>query len=115
MEKLEIVEVSRIRGTTLIKLILLGFTTGFSLLVCIFGFFAFLGFEVLHYNEQYITGFKALITLPFSVFIGFILALFSSFFTYIGLRLYSLFRGISIEYILGEETDQEIIHGDVED
>jgi len=100
MKNTEKLEVARVRGASIVKLIVLGSVIGCSLITTIFGVAALFGAEVVQWNEQYVTGIKGLIASPFiGAFIGVLFGLFSSVFTYVGLRVYSLFQGVSLEYV----------------
>ena len=92
--------VKRIRGGSIFKFILLGSIIGFILFTTFLGIFALMGFEILKWNDEYITGIKGLIASPFlGAFLGVIFGLFNSIIIYIGLLVYSRFKDISIEYI----------------
>jgi len=100
MLQTEVLIAQRLRGGTIIKTILIGNTIGCSLLVSIAGVFALFGAESIQWNEQYVTGIKGFIASPFiGAFIGFLFGLFTAFFTYIGLRVLSLFRPLTVEYV----------------
>ncbi|MCX4186646.1 hypothetical protein [Methylophaga sp. OBS4] len=100
MRNTETLHIARIRGASIVKLILLGSTIGWALLTSIFGIAALFGVEVVQWNDQYVTGIKGLIVSPFiGAIVGVLFGLFSAIFTYVGLRIYSLFRGFSVEYI----------------
>lgn len=100
MKNTETLEVDRIRGASVVKLILLGSTIGCALITSVFGIAALFGVEVVQWNEEYVTGIKGLVASPFiGAFVGFLFGLFSAVFTYLGLRFYSLFHGVSLEYV----------------
>lgn len=100
MKNTEILQVARLRGASIVKLIVLGSVIGCTLISSTFGIAALFGAEVVQWNEQYVTGIKGLIASPFiGSFIGVLFGLFSAAFTYVGLRFYSLFRGVSLEYV----------------
>jgi hypothetical protein len=100
MKNTKTLDVDRIRGASVIKLILLGSTTSWILVTSVCGVAALFGAEVIQWNGQYVTGMKGLIASPFiGAFVGILFGLFSAAFTYLGLRFYSLFRGISVEYV----------------
>lgn len=105
MKNTETLVVSRVRGSSIVKLIVLGSVVGCSAITTLFGIAALFGAEVLQWNGQYVTGIKALITSPFmGAFFGVVFGLFSSIFTYVGLRVYSLFRGLSVEYVPAQSS-----------
>lgn len=94
------ITVKRIRGGSIIKTILIGSVIGCAIITTIFGLFSLFDAEVVKWNGEYVTGIKGLVAAPFiGMFIGGIFGLFTSFFVYIGLRIYALFNDISIEYI----------------
>lgn len=100
MKKTETLDVARVRGATLAKLIILGSIVGCTLITTLFGVAALVGVEVIHFNNQYVTGAKGLVGAPFiGAFVGVGFGLFSFFFIYIGLRFYSFFRSITLEYV----------------
>jgi len=105
MTETELITVKRIRGGSIIKVILIGSVIGCAIVTTVFGFFALFGAEVVKWNDQYITGIKGFIASPFiGLFIGGVFGLFTSFFVYIGLRIYALFNDISIEYIPSNQS-----------
>lgn len=100
MDNNKTLKIARLRGSSIVKLIMLGSVIGFTLFTSVFGIAALFGVEVLQWNGQYVTGVNALLAAPFiGAFIGTILGLMSATFTYVGLRFYSVFRGISLEYV----------------
>lgn len=100
MKNTETLEVARVRGASIVKLIVLGSVIGCTLITSVLGFAALFGAEVLQWNKQYVTGIKGLLASPFiGAFVGVLFGLFSATFTYVGLRFYSLFRGVSLEYV----------------
>lgn len=100
MNNTETLHVGRLRGASIVKLIVLGSVIGCTLIVTIFGIAALFGAEVVKWNGRYVTGISGLLASPFiGAFLGTVFGLFSSVFTYVGLRFYSLFRGMSLEYV----------------
>lgn len=100
MKQTETLEVSRLRGATIFKLIILGSVVGCTLITTIFGVAGIFGVEAIQWNGQYLTGLKGLFASPFiGAFIGVIFGMVTAVSTYVGLRVFSLFRGISIEYV----------------
>jgi len=94
------ITVRRIRGGSLVKLILFGSMIGGAAVMTVFGFFGLFGAEIIMWNDHYVTGVKGFLASPFmGLFGGGIMGLMSSFFIYIGLRIYSFFRPLEIEYI----------------
>lgn len=107
MKQTETLEVSRLRGATITKLIVLGSVIGGTLITTAFGVVGLFGVELFQWNGQYLTGLKGLIASPFiGAFIGLIFGMVTTVMTYVGLRFFSLFRGISIEYVpAGQQLD----------
>lgn len=100
MKQTKTMEVARLRGATIAKLIILGSVIGCTLLTTAFGIAGLFGAETVQWNGQYVTGLNGLIASPFiGAFIGIIFGMFTAAMTYVGLRVFSLFRGISIEYV----------------
>ncbi|MEH6591936.1 MAG: hypothetical protein V7746_16865 [Halioglobus sp.] len=96
----ETLEVKRLRGTTVVKLILIGNCVGFTLIFAIFGLMASFGLNALKWNGEYITGPVAILAGPLiGLFLGAFLGLFQGAFTYLGLRVYARFRSTELEYI----------------
>jgi len=100
MDTTETLVVQRLKLGTVFKIILTGNIFGFAIVTTVIGIFSLFGAGVIKWNEQYITGFKGLIASPFiGIFVGLIIGLFTALFTYVGLRLYAMFKPIAIEYI----------------
>ena len=100
MNMTESIKTKRVRGTSILKLIVIGCAFGCATITTIFGILSLFGANVVQFNGQYITGVKGFLASPFiGLFAGVFLGLFTSFFVYIGSRIYSLFRNIEIEYI----------------
>jgi hypothetical protein len=107
MKNTETLEVARLRGASIFKLIVLGSAIGCALITLVFGFAALFGIGAVQLNAQYVTGIRGLLVSPFiGAFVGLIFGLFSAVFTYVGLRFYSLFRGLSLEYVPSENQIQ---------
>jgi hypothetical protein len=110
MENTETLDAARVRGTSIVKLVVLGSVVGFSLITTIFGVAALFGAEVVQWNGVYLKGVKGFIASPFiGAFIGILFGLFSAFFIYVGLRFYALFSGISVEYVPSNSQVQSAI------
>jgi len=102
----ESLKIKRLRGASIFKIIVFGSALGCAVISTIFGIFALFGAEVVQWNEQYVTGIKGFLASPFlGLFAGGFLGLFASFFVYIGLRAYSMFRNIVIEYIPSDQAE----------
>ncbi|HET7370909.1 MAG TPA: hypothetical protein VFK45_08730 [Gammaproteobacteria bacterium] len=100
MNKTETIVAARIRGATVIKLIVLGSTLGYTIIGLLCGIASLFGVEILQWNDEYVTGVTGFVASPFiGAFIGLIFGLFSAAFTYLGLRTYAFFRAVSVEYI----------------
>ena len=99
--------VARLRGATLFKLILLGSTIGGTLITFALGFFALFGVEILYWNGRPVTGITGLVSSPFlGAFLGFLLGVFCAAFSYVGLRVYALFRNVTLEYVVAGEAGE---------
>jgi presenilin-like A22 family membrane protease len=105
MKRTETLLVSRVRGASLVKLIVLGYVIGSTFITSIFGIAALFGVEILQWNEQYVTGIKGLIASPFiGAVLGLFFGLFAVLFVYIGLKIYSFFRDLTLEYVPSKVT-----------
>ncbi|MBT8440654.1 MAG: hypothetical protein KJO91_13050 [Gammaproteobacteria bacterium] len=102
----ESLKVKRIRGASIFKIIVFGSALGCAVISTFFGIFALFGAEVVQWNEQYVTGIKGFLVSPFvGLFAGGFFGLFTSLFVYIGLRVYSMFRGMIIEYLPSDRIE----------
>lgn len=100
MKQTETLDVSRLRGATIAKLIILGSVIGCTLITTVFGIAGLFGAETVQWNGQYLTGLKGMLASPFvGAFIGIIFGMFTASLAYIGLRVFSLFSDVSIEYV----------------
>ncbi|MDQ2077738.1 GNAT family N-acetyltransferase [Marinimicrobium sp. ABcell2] len=107
MNRTAILDIARMRGASIFKLTLMGSVMGCTLIMSVFGVGALFGLEILQWNEQYVTGIKGLVASPFiGAFVGLLFGVFSAVFVYVGLRFYSLFSGISLEYIPSNHDNQ---------
>ena len=96
----KVLKVKRLRGASIFKLIVTGNTIGFGLLCAVFSVPASFGVEVLKWNDQFITGPIALVAGPaIGAFLGLFFGLLVAVFVYVGLRIYSRFRSLELEYI----------------
>lgn len=94
----------RLRGSSVFKLILIGNVIGFTLFCGILSIPALFGAEILFWNGEYITGPLALLVGPaMGVLAGVLLGLFLGFFTYAGLRVFSFFTLLELEYVPADE------------
>jgi len=94
------IRVKRLRGSSIFKLCLIGSVIGFTVLCIVFSGPAYFGVEILSWNNEYITGPIVIIAGPLlGVFIGVLFGLFLGLFTYAGLRVYSCFRVLELEYV----------------
>jgi len=94
-----IVRVKKVSAGTVYKLMAIGLSVGFFPIFIIFGIMAANGMDVLTWNEQSVTGIKALIvgplmglmmTLLFTAFLGSVTAF--------GLWIYSFIKPLNIKY-----------------
>lgn len=96
----ETLQVKRLRGSTIIKLVLIGNIVAFTLLCGVLSIPAAFGLDTLKWNGAYITGAVALIAGPLlGMLVGLLYGLFMGTFTYIGLRVYARFRTLELEYV----------------
>lgn len=96
----ESLTVRRLRAASIVKLILIGSVLGFIALCMLLSVPASVGVSVLKWNGEYVTGFGALLAGPFiGAFVGLFLGLFLAVPVYLGLRIYSLFAGLELEYL----------------
>jgi len=92
--------VKRLRGSSIFKLCLLGSVIGLTLLCIAFSIPAFFGVEIMSWNNKYITGPIAIVAGPLmGIFFGLIFGLLLGLFTYVGLRVYSYFKVLELEYV----------------
>lgn len=106
MKQTQTLEVSRLRGASIVKLAILGTVIGCTLVTTIFGIVGLFGLETVQWNGQYLTGLKGVVASPFvGAFIGIIFGMVFAVLAYIGLRVYSLFGGLTIEYVPGGEQE----------
>lgn len=100
MKPTETLEVSRLRGATIIKLVVIGSVIGSILIMTLLGIIGLFGGETMQWNGEKVTGPKSVIAAPFiGAFMGLVFGLCTAIPTYLGLRFFSLFSGISIEYV----------------
>lgn len=102
------IKVAKVRAGTVYKLIGIGLTAGFVPLFVLFGVLAAAGMSTLTWNEQPVTGLKALYIGPLMGL--FMAALFTAIIgsvTALGLWLYSFFKPLNIEYQVIEESSSE--------
>ncbi len=98
--KTESLEIARLRGASIFKIVLLGSIIGWTVFTSLFGVAALFGAEAVKWNEEYVTGAKGFLASPFiGAFIGICFGLVSAIAIYIGLRIYSMFQGLTLEYI----------------
>jgi hypothetical protein len=97
--------VKRLRGASIFKVILIGNVMSLTLLCGVCSVPAVFGVEILSWNDEYITGPLALVLGPLmGVLAGVLLGLFWGLFTYAGLRIFSLFQSLELEYVPVEEA-----------
>ncbi len=102
----ESLKVKRLRGASIFKIIVVGSAVGCAVISTVFGVFALFGAEVVQWNEQYVTGIEGFLASPFiGLFAGAFFGLFTFLFVYVGLRVYSMFGDIVIEYLQSDQTD----------
>jgi hypothetical protein len=107
MTKTSTMQVQRVRGATIVKMVLLGYVVSCTALTTICGVFAAFGTEILRMNGRYLTGISGLVAAPFTgLFIGLIFGLFSAVLVYLGLRLYAFAKPITIEFVALEERGE---------
>jgi hypothetical protein len=102
--KVPAIEVAKVRAKTIYKLIGIGLTAGFLPLFVLFGVLAAAGMSTLTWNEQPVTGLKALYIGPLmGLFMAAVFTAVIGSVTAFGLWLYSLFKPLSIEYKSNED------------
>ena len=104
MQQTSYITAKRIRGASIFKLCLLGNVVVFTLFFVLAGLLALFDIDILKWQGGYVTGFKALIVAPLAgVLMGVFYGLLAAVFTYVGLRIYSFFRPVVVEYIDAED------------
>ena len=93
------VQISKISAGSVYKLIAIGLTVGFLPLFIIFGIMGAFGMEALTWNEESVTGLKALIVGPLmAVFMSLIFTAIIGSITVFGLWIFSFIKPLEIEY-----------------
>ena len=96
---LKTVQISKISAGSVYKLIAIGLTVGFLPLFIIFGIMGAFGMEALTWNEESVTGLKALIVGPLmAVFMSLIFTAIIGSITVFGLWIFSFIKPLEIEY-----------------
>ena len=112
---MDTLRVRRLRGATIFRLVLVGNILGMAATCTILAVPASLGTHVLKWNGEHVTGAMALLAGPFTgAFVGLILGLFTVLPVYVGLRLYSLWQGLDLEYVPLETKDEAAVSGRVD-
>ncbi len=97
---MESLEIKKLSAGSVYKLIFIGSLLGMVLITFFFGVLGVMGLETVSWNEQPVTGFKALLVAPM---IGVMMsALFTALFgsvTVLGLWLYAFYRPITLHII----------------
>ncbi|WP_125180461.1 hypothetical protein [Thiohalobacter thiocyanaticus] len=102
------IKVAKVRAGTVYKLIGIGLTAGFIPLFVLFGVLAATGTSTLTWNEQPVTGLKALYIGPLmGLFMAAIFTALVGSVTAFGLWLYSFFKPLNIEYQLVDDADSD--------
>ena len=98
------IEVKRLRGGTLFKLVFVGNAVFLTALTLLMGGLAFFGANTLQWNGEYLTGLPALLAAPFmGVFMALVFSALAWISLFCGLWLYSRFRTMRLEYIPVED------------
>ncbi len=93
------VTIGRLRGASIFKIILIGNALSFTLFCGIMSIPALMGFQVLKWNNQYIIGPWAILAGPvLGLVAGLMLGLVFGFSTYVGLKIFSCFQSLELEY-----------------
>lgn len=96
----ETLSITRLRGSTILKLTVMGTSIGFCVLCMALSIFAAFGVEILAWNGAYVTGPVALIAGPLiGLFIGVIFGALAGIASYVGLRIYARFKPLQINYV----------------
>ncbi len=97
------IEVKKVSTGTVYKLFAIGLSVGFVPLFLFFGVFGAMGYEVLTWNEQPVTGIKAIFLSPFmGVFMALMFTGMLGTVCVFGLWLFSLFRPMSVSLVQKE-------------
>lgn len=100
---MEQVEVKKISAGTMYKLFAIGLTVGFLPLFLLFGILGAFGTEVLIWNDQPVTGIKAIFVGPFmAVFMSLIFTALIGSICAFGLWVFSFFKPLKIEFTINE-------------
>ncbi len=104
MKNTQILNIKRIRGGSVIKGVILGTIIGMAFFGVFISLGALTGVSPITVNGKEIVGIQGFF---YSILLGFFMSIFwaltNALFVYIGLRIYSFFRPISIEYIAYQE------------
>jgi len=94
------IRVRRLRVASIFKICVLGSVVSFFLICALLSIPAFFGAHVLYWNDVAVTGPAVVIMGPLiGLIIGAVFGLLFGVFVYLGLRLYSMFRDLEIEYV----------------
>jgi hypothetical protein len=100
---METVNIKKISAGTVFKLISTGLTVGFLPLFTLFGVMGALGMETLQWNDEYVTGIKALFIGPLmAVFMSLMFTFIIGSITVFGLWIFSFFKSINIEFVVND-------------
>lgn len=98
-------DVQRVKGGTLVMLSVWGNLIGCTMLFTLFGILASFGLHTLTFNHEYVTGWRALLAAPFmGLAFGLLWGLFNALTMYLGLRLLSMFKPLSVEFVVDENV-----------
>lgn len=101
---METVKVKKISAGTIFKLIATGLTVGFLPIFIICGIMGAFGMDSLTWNEQPVTGIKALFIGPLmAVFMALMFTLIIGSVTVFGLWIFSFFKPVNIEFVVSDE------------
>lgn len=102
---MEQVEVKKVSAGTVYKLFAVGLTVGFLPLFFLFGVLGALGMETLTWNEQPVTGIKAIFVGPLmAVFMSLIFTALLGSICALGLWIFSFFKPLKIEFTLNDKA-----------
>ncbi|MPV86258.1 hypothetical protein [Ostreibacterium oceani] len=101
---MEQIEVKKVSAGTVFKLFVIGLTVGFLPVFLLFGVLGMLGLGTLTWNDQPVTGIKAIFVAPFiAVLMSLIFTALLGSICALGLWVFSFFRPLKIEFVLNEK------------
>lgn len=100
---METIKVKKISAGTVYKLIAMGLTIGLLPIFLLFGILGAFGMESLTWNEEPVTGIKAIFISPLmAIFMSLLFTAIMGSLTVLGLWILSFFKSISIEFVVSD-------------